>query len=468
MVGAAGFGQRVTLARQFMVTHLLTVALAMGVLGWWVGQQISTGVVHRTAAITSLYVDSFVAPNLLELAYADRLSETNTQRLDSLLRATSLGQRIVAFKVWSPEGQVLFSSSHALDGEVFPIGESLRRALDGEIVSHISDLEDEENRAEADKWDRLLETYAPVRLPGSEDVIAVSEFYQLPDELEAEVGAAQTRSWLVVGGVGVVLYVVAAGIVRRGSDTIARQGQELRRRVDELSQLLAQNQRLHDRLRRAAARTTALNERFLRRVSGDLHDGPAQDLSLALLRLDALARRCEVCPVFTDPDRPAHEDLGLIHTALESALQDVREISAGLRIPGLEERTLEEAIHRAVREHERKTGDRVSAEVGPLPTQAPEAVKITIYRLLQEALSNAHRHAPGAEVAVKATAADAHLHLEIEDRGPGFDPESNDGSPAHLGLAVMRERVEMLGGALDVDSRPGKGSRLTVRLPLEG
>lgn len=468
MATSASWGSRWTLARQFLVTHLVTVVVAMGVLGWWVGQQIESGVVHRTAAVTALYVDSFVAPHLVELAQGGEVSAVHFGHLDALLRATPLGRRIVAFKVWSPQGQILFSTAPDLQGQAFPIGEGLRRALAGEIFSQISDLQELENIAEQARWDRLLETYAPVRIPGGEEVVAVSEFYQLPDELEAEVGTAQARSWLIVGGVGLVLYLVMAGIVRRGSDTIVQQRVELESRVRQLTHLLEQNQQLHERVRKAAARTTALNERFLRRVSGDLHDGPAQDLSLALLRLDALARRCKVCPLFDDPQRPAHKDLELIHTALQSALQGVRGISSGLQIPGLENRSLGESIQLAVREHERKTGDGVSVALGDLPDRVSLAVKLTVFRVLQEALSNAHRHAQGQGISISAGVQGGQLSLEVGDRGPGFNPQSLDAASQHLGLAVMRERMEMLGGSFSVDSQPGDGARLHFKLPVEG
>ncbi|MBI2846063.1 MAG: sensor histidine kinase [Chloroflexi bacterium] len=467
MVTLASWSSRWTLARQFLITHLVTVVVAMVVLGWWVGQQIESGVVHRTAAVTALYVDSFVAPHLVELAQGGEVSAVHFGHLDALLRATPLGRRIVAFKVWSAQGQILFSTAPDLQGQAFPIGEGLRRALAGEIFSRISDLQESENIAEQARWDRLLETYAPVRIPGGEEVVAVSEFYQLPDELEAEVGTAQARSWLIVGGVGLILYVVLAGIVRRGSNTILQQSGELKARVQQLTELLTQNEALHQKVRKAAARTTALNERFLRRVSSDLHDGPAQDLGLALLRLDALARRCQICPLFNDPKRPAREDLGLIHNALESALHEVRGISAGLRLPGLEERSLPDLIRLAIWEHGQKTGDRVVVELTNLPEQVPLAVKVTIYRLLQEALSNAHRHAGGQGVIVRAQNMGTYLQVEVEDQGPGLDPLASDRPSDHLGLAVMRERVEMLGGVFSISSLPGRGTRLSIHVPVE-
>jgi signal transduction histidine kinase len=88
------------------------------------------------------------------------------------------------------------------------------------------------------------------------------------------------------------MYLLLAGFIQQASDTIARQELSLRTQVAQLTDLLEQNAELHERVRRAATRTTALNERVLRRISAELHDGPAQELGLALLRLDHISQPC--------------------------------------------------------------------------------------------------------------------------------------------------------------------------------
>jgi signal transduction histidine kinase len=101
-----------------------------------------------------------------------------------------------------------------------------------------------------------------------------------------------------------------------------------------------------------------------------------------------------------------------------------------------------------------------------LPEGAPLPVKITIYRLVQEALTNAFRHAGGAGQTVKAYGLDSDLKIEITDQGPGFDVEKWESSGDHLGLAGMRERVESLGGWFDLESKEGVGTRVVCRLSL--
>ncbi|MBI4308200.1 MAG: sensor histidine kinase [Chloroflexi bacterium] len=461
-----GLWERLSLAQQFMLSSLVILIAGMVVIGWWVGQQIEAGVISRTAATTALYVDSFVAPHLQGLGRGEPLAAEETTALGGLLQDTPLGQQVVAFKVWDAEGRILYSTSPSSIGRVFPIGGGLARAWQGEVTSRVSDLRDEENAPERERWTRLLETYSPVRLAGTSRIIGVAEFYQTVDALQQEVLGAQTRSWLVVVAATLAMYLLLAGMVRKGSDTIVRQQAELKDKVARLTVLLAQNEGLHERVRRAATRTAALNERFLRRISAELHDGPAQDLGLALLRMDSVAAQCAACPFPDQEGRKVSEDLDTVQASLRHALQEVRAISAGLRLPELNDLSLAETLARVVREHERRTNTKVTLGLNGLPEQAPLPVKITLYRLVQEALSNAFRHGGGAGQQVRVAYAQGQLSVEVSDRGPGFDWAQVADRDEHLGLAGMRERVESMGGLFQVETAPGKGTRVIARLPL--
>ncbi len=456
---------RLNFARQFLLISFFILLAGMLIIGAWVGEQIEIGVANRTAAVTALYVDSFIAPHLQDLARSDQLDAGHLASLGSLLDGTPLGQRIVAFKVWGGDGRILYSTNQALIGRKFPIRSSLASAFAGAVSTDISDLSDLENEFERSQWSRLIETYAPVRAAGTSNIVAVSEFYQTTDELDREVRAAQMRSWLVVGVATLAMYLLLAGLVGRASNTIEAQQGELRQKVTQLTALLAQNEQLHERVRRAAARTTALNERFLRRLSADLHDGPGQDLSLALLRIEAVADVCAKCAVAVVKGRTVGDDFRTIQTSLESALNDLRAISAGLRLPEIGRLSLVETAEHAVRDYEQKTGQSVALAARGLPIEAVLPVKIILYRLLQESLANSFRHASGVDQRVEITSADGQLLIAIRDSGSGFDPKTVN-SDGHLGLAGMRERVELLGGTFEVISAPGEGTVIRALLPL--
>jgi signal transduction histidine kinase len=339
----------------------------------------------------------------------------------------------------------------------------LVNALQGDVAAEMSDLGSAENELEVGTFSRLLEVYAPVRVRGGSRVIAIAEFYQLPTELEQEIAEARRRSWAVVAAVAVASYVLLAGIVKRGSDTIGRQQAALRLQVAELSRLLEQNASLSGRVALAARRATTLNEQVFRRIGADLHDGPGQALALALLRLDALGEQQS-----TLEGGAQSGDFATVHAAVHDAMADLRAIAAGLRLPDLGVRSVSEVARRAIRDHERRSGTSVRLTVeDDVPAEAPLAVKIALVRSLQEALSNATRHADGIDVSAALAVESGRLCLTVADGGPGFILEwAETEATGHLGLAGMRERAEILGGSFRVTSAPGQGTIVRLCWPL--
>src|SRR3954452_4825693 len=161
-----------------MLASFLILALSMVGVGWWVGEQIEAGVIHRTAATTALYVDSFVTPQLQGVAQGGTLAPEQVAIPTRLLQESPLGQQIVSFKVWGPRGRVVYASDPANTGRIYPVSRDLARAWKGKVDSHLSDLDEEENALERGRWPRLLETYIPVYATGTDQIIAVAEFYQ--------------------------------------------------------------------------------------------------------------------------------------------------------------------------------------------------------------------------------------------------------------------------------------------------
>jgi signal transduction histidine kinase len=448
----AGWSGRLSLSWQFRWASLLILACAMLAVGAVVSQQAEANALNRTAALTALYVDSVLADPLASLAAQPRLDATEIATLDHLLRTTALGQRLVDFRVWSPTGEVLYSSTQELIGQHYPMSDKLARALGGWVVADLTWLGDADNASLRTRSDRLLEVYAPLRQQDSDGrVLAVIEFYQRPDDLLDEIATDRLRAWTMVGAVTLTVYLLLAGIVQRGSAVIACQQAALRSHVREL-------QHLHARLRHAAERTTTLTEQAMRRTGADLHASPGQALALALLRLDAIHRDCDCGCLVVD-------QLEAVRGVIGEAMHDLRAISAGLRLPELAALGPADVVRRVVRTHEQRTGVSVALQVGELPDQVPLATKIVLFRTLEEALSNATRHGQGAGVSVRAWRDVDALAVCVTDQGPGFAPEQAF-QEGHLGLANSRERAELLGGHLQVDSAPGAGTRVSIRLPL--
>lgn len=265
-----------------------------------------------------------------------------------------------------------------------------------------------------------------------------------------------------MAGVTAATFAALFGIVRAGSRTIATQNRELTGRLAELARVSGQNKSLRERVQSASRRASETNERYMRRISAELHDGPAQALALASLRLDALMRRASVAQ--DDPEA------GNLRATLEEALSDVRDLCRGLTLPELEGRSIAETLELAIDAHERRTGTVVTRKVTPnarLDRPAAHPILICIYRVVQEGLMNAFRHAPGAAVEVGCSWDGNRLTVCVADTGPGIAPDATRDGTRGLGLAGMRERVESIGGEFRVDSTPGQGTRIVLHLTQE-
>jgi signal transduction histidine kinase len=162
------------------------------------------------------------------------------------------------------------------------------------------------------------------------------------------------------------------------------------------------------------------------------------------------------------------QNIETVQHSLQRATQEIRHIASGLRLPELEHLSLSEALERVIRDHERRTQSQVETTLKQLPQQVPLSLKVTLFRLLQEALSNAYRHGEGKAQKVLVQTiinSPSKLRVEISDEGPGFAIKETF-SEGHLGLVGMRERVESLGGTFQVASHAGQGTKIIAQLPL--
>lgn len=457
--------RHLTHSTQFVVASFPILLAGMLVIGFVVEREIEHAVVKRIGEVQSLYVDSLVAPHVAALL-ADPGDPGKRVALDALFADTTLGKRIVAFILWRPDGRVLYSNEHDLIGRSLPVRRGIDAAMGGDVYAKVIDRREQRHDYAQHDWpERLIETYAPVHAEPPGRVRAVAEFYQTTAELDASMAGARLRTWGTVAATMIAMLLLLFGLVRRASRTIADQRRELNARVVELSALLDTNSRLDAKVRRAAAETTALNERLLRRIAADLHDGPAQDLGFAQMRLVSIA---EAPPAVSGEHTitVAASDLAAVRTAVDTAMADLRSISAGMQLPDLERLPAAEVAARAVRDFERKTGVSVAWSSAGGAHGAPEAplpIKVAIYRVLQELLANGFRHAGGTGQSVAVAVTADEVTLTVGDQGPGFDVAASRRDRG--GLAGLRERVQALGGTFALHST-ADGTYAHVRLPL--
>ncbi len=282
------YWRKLSLALQFFIAGGIGLLLVMLVVGLWVTSQIREGVMRNSAATTALYVDSVIAPLLPDMRTSRELSDTVKRALDETLGQGALGKRLVSFKLWRRDGMILYAKDTALIGKLFEPNANLVAAFGGNVVAEYNDLDDDPESHEEKRVNApLFEIYNPVREPWSGEVVAVSEFYEIADDFQTTLNAALWSSWLVVAGATATALALLSGIVFRGSHTIQTQRAALEAKVSELQSALSQNSSLRQRVQRASRRATAINERYLRRIGADLHDGPAQLVALAALRMDS-------------------------------------------------------------------------------------------------------------------------------------------------------------------------------------
>jgi signal transduction histidine kinase len=458
LYGLQGWWGGLALHKQFTYAAAIVLLAGMISIGLWVEDRIVRAVTFNTAAAVALYMENSVAPLLQELQTSNELMPATQEKLDQLLAQPLVSEHILSMRIWRFDGTVVYSKWKELIGQRFPTSSNFRRAVAGELAVEFDPTPGEDDAMERALAPDLLEIYTPVRETQSRRVIAVAEFYATAKKLKSDVWQEVTSSWLIVGHV--TLYMMAAlwGIVARGSRTIDEQRVQLNARIAELQKLLSQNEDLSLRLQRANTTVAVANEHFLRRVGADLHDGPAQLLSYMLLRLHTIAAMVE--RVGSEKERL---ELVLIRDSLSHALREVRNISEGLALPELDPIALREVIELAITSHERLTNTRVSRLLEDLPEEASQSLKLCVYRLVQEGLTNAFRHAGGVGQTVAASGVHT-LDIRISDCGPGFAGETTEAKG--LGLAGLRARIEAIGGSLEIASKQGQGTHLAASFDL--
>ena len=217
-----------------------------------------------------------------------------------------------------------------------------------------------------------------------------------------------------------------------------------------------------------AHRILSVTEEELARIVLDIHDGPVQYLFSALSLLTGVQNDLAE----TDLRADVTARLAQVGMLLESSLYEIKYFLGTFRPPEFRRRALVSIVEGLVVQHEEWTGSTVHLETDGVPDNVPLAVKIAVYRVLQEALSNANRHAGVAEHWVRLWGKGDHVCLEVADDGRGFDPPAFDGTPDaqyvdHIGLHGMHDRVVLLNGTFSLESSPGQGTKITVSLPLQ-
>ena len=209
------------------------------------------------------------------------------------------------------------------------------------------------------------------------------------------------------------------------------------------------------------------SERRLMRLGFDLHDGPIQDV--LALAADVRLLQQQVYPFVLDEYREqAHGRFDDLTARLVELDRDLRELAHSLETKSVISRPLGEILHREVDVFSERSGIKAALEIRGDPDSLSSGQRVTVFRAIQEALANVREHSGAATVQVRVRARRSAIEVQIADDGMGFEVEralAKAAQRGRLGLVGIAERVRMLGGTFDVESRPGGPTTLMLTLP---
>jgi signal transduction histidine kinase len=216
------------------------------------------------------------------------------------------------------------------------------------------------------------------------------------------------------------------------------------------------------RLYKGAQQVAATAERS--RLARELHDSVTQSLYSVMLFAEASARS-----LANQEIAEASDYMKELRDTAQEALREMRLLIFELRPPALEKHGLVAALHTRLNAVEGRGGMKSALHVSDdrRAEQLPPVMQEELYQIVREALNNVIRHAHAQRVEVGIAFAERTIQLEVTDDGIGFAPVSADESSG-LGLRGMRERVQRIGGTLEISSENGKGTRVTVQVPYSG
>jgi two-component system sensor histidine kinase DegS len=197
------------------------------------------------------------------------------------------------------------------------------------------------------------------------------------------------------------------------------------------------------------------------RLSRQMHDGPAQALSNFILQTEIAMRLLDIDPV------QAKDELGSLKASAMKTFEKVRNFIFELRPMMLDDLGLVPTLRKYSDAFKEQSGMDVNVAVTGVERRLEPYLEVMVFRAVQELLGNAARHSQATAIKVQVDIGTENVRVSVDDNGRGFDPETLKSS-TNLGLKLIRERAEMLGGSFEIDSSAGTGVRITFTVPAKG
>ena len=218
-----------------------------------------------------------------------------------------------------------------------------------------------------------------------------------------------------------------------------------------------EHRRLEEERGDLVRRLVDAHEEERRRIAADVHDDAVQVMSAAMMRLHLLGQKLT--------DTKERELITKLQSTVSLSIERLRNLLFELSPPALEQHGLQVALGMLADETQRDHGIVVQL-AGGLTSEPDAAAGLSIYRIVQEALTNVHKHAQSRHVRLTLHDVDGGVQVLVEDDGVGFDPaNARSGGLSHVGLGSMRERAQLAGGTWRVRSAPGAGTQVEFWVP---
>lgn len=414
---------------------LILVAVVAGFASWHVARDQALKEAERsTRRLADLVIAPLLGPALRgDLERADELERTIDARMKD--------EDLTEVTVWTRDGRIAYSDDPSLIGQHANPPEEVARAIDqGERSSGFEREPEADPSTGATTGEQYVEVYAPLRLDGQ--ALAFEAYYDYTRVETTARGLARGFIPLVLAPLLALQFIqipIAISLARRV-------------RAYEAN---------HARL---LENTLAASEQERSRVAADLHDGPIQDIAGISYAFGAIAHSVA-------PDRMAL--MTEVQRTVQHAIESLRRLMVDLYPPDLDTTRLPETLSNLTVPLQ-EGGIEVETEFGELPELSNEAVT-TLYRVTRESLLNVAEHSQASNLLLSLHAVDgssrspAAVQLIISDDGVGLDPSRLDRrAEGHLGLRLLRDRVESAGGTLTVAQPLGGGTLIQVDLPVSG
>ena len=449
---------RLSLVGKFALASLIPIVLLGLVLAKTLQIQIRDQALTNARQLAALIARLDIQPQLTPDDLRNGLTPERLQQLDEVLHAGLVGEEIARVKIWSDDLRVVYSDDRDVIGRTFPPSHELEDALDGSIVSEVSDLTKEENVGDR-SYGKLLEVYVPLTFPGDSEPAGAFELYLPYRPIEASIESYSRRLYLVLLGGLALLYAALFRIVATASRRLRRQADRELRLANEERDLA---------LRKAAVLATVSHE-----------------FRTPLTIIEGVSSTLERHEMVTEGGRSLLDSLRHAGRRLNDLVDALLAAAEGMDRDGEVQRrpvALSDIIQEVVDGLSSLEADSRVRVMAPSDDDTVMSDPAMLNPLVRHIMENALKFSPReSAVDVSIVRTSGEVEVRVRDRGPGIDPaflerafdpftqEDQSSTRAKPGLGIglyaARKIAELVGGRVELQRHPEGGMEAIIHLP---